>query len=217
MEPLKLKIRPGTATYKKGEKRIGQILEAARDLMIESGYHSLSMRKIAARTNMTVGNLNYYYPDKESLLRDLIDHIMKLYLAELGALRETVDGSPREVLEAELRWIARDLGSESTSRFFPELWALSNHDPYAKQGMERLYSQGREHFSNLVAEINPALTEKNRDRVILFVTASMEGLTPFVGYGKPFNADIPAISNIAVKALVDLVSTITNEDVDKLT
>lgn len=65
--------RAGTATYEKGEARLARILDAAAEVFMEAGYSGLTMRKIAERADISIGNLNYYYRAKTDLLRDLID------------------------------------------------------------------------------------------------------------------------------------------------
>ena len=51
--------------YSKGEQRINLILEAAELLLIDSGYHNFSMRKVATKAGISVGNLQYYFPSKD--------------------------------------------------------------------------------------------------------------------------------------------------------
>ena len=61
--------RPGTARYPKGQERVEKILNAAKDILVRKGYPGLTMRNIAAAAATTVGNLQYYYPDKDRLLK----------------------------------------------------------------------------------------------------------------------------------------------------
>lgn len=50
-----------------------KILSTARQLFNEKGYESVTMRMIASEVNMSVGNLTYYFPKKENLIRALLD------------------------------------------------------------------------------------------------------------------------------------------------
>jgi len=141
--------------------------------------------------------------------------VIESYMQDLEVTRMAAGESPVKQLAAIIASIAEDCGNETTSKFFPELWALSNHDPYAEQCMEALYLRARSIYVELIPKINPSLSEENCTRVALFLSASVEGLVPFVGHGKPFNRDIPAITNIAIKSLIDMVTTITDEDIDR--
>ena len=64
----------------KGERRIKIILEAAEQLLIDSGYHNFSMRKVATKAGVSVGNLQYYFPSKDKLLAAVLDHVIQNYL-----------------------------------------------------------------------------------------------------------------------------------------
>ena len=43
------------------------ILDAAKEEFLEYGFKDASMRRIAAKANMTVGNLYRYFKNKESI------------------------------------------------------------------------------------------------------------------------------------------------------
>ena len=47
------------------------ILSCARELFMEKGYNDVSMRDIAQRTGIRVGNLTYHFPRKELLVEAL--------------------------------------------------------------------------------------------------------------------------------------------------
>lgn len=205
MPPRRPKHRPGTGAYAKGQARLEDILEAARRVFVEQGYARLTMRRIAAEAGITVGNLHYYYRSKEDLLRDLLEHVIGGYVAEFDRIRSRIGENPEAALAAICEYIISDLNTRETTMFFPELWALANHDPYAAAQMEELYRTARIVLNELIAAINPTLTPRERECMALFVSASMEGLTMFVGHGKPWAPRLAQIRRIAVAAFLDLV------------
>lgn len=66
-----------------------------------------------------------------------------------------------------------------------------------------------DYIGEYVAVLNPSLTPDDVHTVALYISASMEGATPFLGYRKPWAAEMPAFINIAAHALLDLAKTIT--------
>lgn len=70
-----------------------RIVEAARDIISESGLDALSMRSIAERIEYSPGTIYLYFRDKDALLRDVIHAGFE----RMG-----------EYIEAELRTIAGD-------------------------------------------------------------------------------------------------------------
>jgi AcrR family transcriptional regulator len=51
------------------------ILRAAREVFGEIGYGAASVRDIVRRTDLATGTFYNYFPDKESVLRELVDEI----------------------------------------------------------------------------------------------------------------------------------------------
>ncbi|MBU2550603.1 MAG: TetR/AcrR family transcriptional regulator [Proteobacteria bacterium] len=78
-----------------------QVLKAAAQAFKKSGYHGTSMDDIAARLNITKGNLYYYFKNKEAILFDC--HMACLDIAQ-GLIDELAaqDQTPAETLHA---WI----------------------------------------------------------------------------------------------------------------
>ena len=60
---------------------------------MEAGYGGFTMRRIAARAGITIGNLNYYYRTKEDLLQDLLEYVINDYLVEFERRRQ-IAGAP---------------------------------------------------------------------------------------------------------------------------
>jgi AcrR family transcriptional regulator len=216
MRTINLQTRPGTGTYNKGQERIRQILEAARDILIDNGYSGLSMRKIATAVGITIGNLHYYYPSKKDLISDLLDHVISGYLEAFESTRSEAGTSQEDQFLAVISFIIDDLNTRETTYFFPELWAMANHDEVAAERMHELYRKARLDLNDLIGKLNPNLSNNEREQVALFISASMEGLTPFIGNGKPWEKKIPGIKNIAKKSFLHLVKTITSEEIKAL-
>ncbi len=215
MQAYEFKIRPGTAAFEKGQKRIIEILETARDILLDGGYPALSMRKIATRMGISVGNLNYYYASKDALLEDLIDHIMRSYHEEIDAAKAGAGNSPVDQLGAIIRSVAEDCGDKTTGIIFPEMWALASHDPHAARSVEALYRESQEIYTELIPEINPRLSPLNCKRLAIYLIASIEGLVPLVGHNRAFSDEIPSVVNIAVASLVNTVQTISNDEIEQ--
>src|SRR3954470_22268046 len=67
-QPLSLEEKHGKK-LRKGERTRAQILEAALDLFRERGYEETTMRAIAERAGVALGNAYYYFRSKEHLIQ----------------------------------------------------------------------------------------------------------------------------------------------------
>jgi AcrR family transcriptional regulator len=61
-----------TRDRRKAETR-EKILAAGRDLLLKEGFDAFSMRKLAAKVNYTATAIYVHFPDKETLLAELVE------------------------------------------------------------------------------------------------------------------------------------------------
>lgn len=182
------------------------ILEAARKTFIDLGYHRFSMRKVATAANISLGNLNYYFPRKEALLQALMEMVVERYVSEFERRRYAAGASPASQLEAVLDYWMDDLLSRETTVFFPELWALANHEADVAVLTDRLYRLARKPLLELIPQINPARSPQEVEEIALLMCASMEGLTVFAGFEKPWSSQFPALKRRLINNLMDMIA-----------
>jgi len=205
MQTDKKPRRARTATYEKGQARIESILDAALEVLVSSGYKKLTLRQIALQAGITVGNLTYYYRTKEALLQDLLENILSTYLVEIDRITEASGDSPTARFVAIVEFLIDDLNTERTTRFFPELWALANHDDYVSDLMEHMYTEERRALQNLIQGVNGDLDERQAADLALFVSASIEGMTMFVGAGKKQENALQTMKKMACESFLHLM------------
>lgn len=193
--------------YARGRAGYEAIVHAALDLLIEEGYRAISIRKVATRCGLSAGNVSYYFPTREGLVRVLLDAIIRSYESEFDVILHDPALAPTRKLADICTLILEDIGTKKTTRVFPELWALSNHDAFVYERMHELYARARVSLEVLIAEINPALPELDRADLALFMSASMEGMTVFAGHEKPFAARMAQLTRITVAGFVHLAQS----------
>lgn len=208
-----LAFPPREGGYAKGHETREEILRAALHLLVNSGYRAMSMRKIASACGMKLGNLTYHFPTREDLVQALLDSVISSYEIEFDKIMHHPQLPPEGRLDLYCETVLEDLRTLKTTRFFPELWALSNHDPFVFERMHELYVRARAPLDEIVADMRADLPAEKRAALVLFISAAMEGLTVFAGYGKPFEPMMPALEGVATKAFKDLVRTIREEDI----
>lgn len=70
-----------TKASTRGEQTKSTILDAALDLFEEHGYDATTMRAIAGRAGVSVGNAYYYFDSKEQLIQGFYDRAAQQHLA----------------------------------------------------------------------------------------------------------------------------------------
>lgn len=194
-----------TSGYVKGHETREAILRTALGLLIDHGWRAMSMRRVAEACGMKFGNLTYHYRTREDLVRELLDAVISGYEHEFDAIMQGEDLSGEERLERYCRLVLDDIQTRKTTRLFPELWALSNHDPFVHDRMHELYARAPAPLRDIVATMRPDLAADAIDTLTLFISFAMEGSTVFAGYDKPFADRMGTIKRIAISGFADLV------------
>lgn len=203
--------RPGT--YARGAETVDAILKAAHDVLIEEGASAFTIRRIATKCGMKVGNVSYHFPRKEMLIKIMLDELLDSYdkLLESEVRRPGI--APEERLRLMIRLCLDDIAGKRTTRLFTELWALANHNAFIADRVRVFYQRVQDFIGEVVGELNPALAPDDIHTVALYISASMEGSTPFLGFGKPWAAKMPQITMLAEEALVALAKSITPQQI----
>ena len=176
------------AGTRKGRDRARHILDTAVHVFVTHGYAQFTVRAVAEAAGISSGNLNYYFPRKHALLSAMVEHVLADYLGAFEHQRGLAPGDARAQLERVLDFWIDDLATAHTTRFFPELWALANHDPAAARLMNLVYERARQVLVDLLREVYPGLAPADRDLLSLLMCATLEGLTLFAGHRKPWAA-----------------------------
>jgi AcrR family transcriptional regulator len=211
-----LKITPREGGYSRGQEGFEQILRAALHLLVEQGSKALTLRRIAAECGMNVGNLNYYFKSKDELVRELLNAVISSYEDSFEAILHAPGADAEARLENLVTLILTDITTKKTTRFFSELWAMSNHDQFVQERMGELYDRARVSLNDLIAEINPSLPDAERETLALFISASMEGQAIFAGYEKPWRERMPWLMELARRSFVTLVRDLRPGDLPPL-
>lgn len=210
-EAMASEPRPGT--YTRGTETVDAILKAAHDVLIEEGASAFTIRRIAAASGMKVGNVSYHFPRKEMLIKIMLDELLEIYdkLLESEVRRPGI--APEDRLRLIVKLCLDDIAGKRTTRLFTELWALANHNAFVADRVRVFYQRVHDFIGEVVTELNPALSPDEVHTVALYISASMEGSTPFLGFEKPWAAKMPQITAIAVDAMIALVKSITPQQI----
>lgn len=210
-----LKVVPREGGYARGQDGVEQILRAALTIMVEKGFRAVTMRAVATACGMKLGNITYYFPTRDELIRALFDAVISSYEESFTAISHEEGASAEERFERVIKLTLEDITTKKTTRFFPEIWALANHDPFVSERVDDVYRRARAVLNELIAELNPALPDDERETVALFISASMEGTTMFAGHEKPWRHRMDWLENIACRSFLSLVKSLKPGDIRK--
>lgn len=206
-----LTFLPRSGGYASGHETRTRILLAAFNILVEHGLAAISLRRIAAACNLKPGNLNYHFPSREDLLRELFEAVVRSYEIEFESIMRTPGLCAEERLSNICSLIVRDISSKKTTRIFPELWALANHDAFVRELVQELYARARAPLLEIIGELRPDLSPDQQSDLAVFIVASMEGMTIFLGHGRHFQGRLLSIESIAISCFNWIIKA-TNPD-----
>ncbi len=187
------------------EQRVLAIVKAARDVLIRDGYRGLTMRAVAENCEISVGHVTYHFPRKLDLLEELFERVFDEYLVEFDRIRAKARDDSRVELEETIRFVFSDLGTRETTVFFPEIWALANHEPAAARFVERIYVSERRAFAEIIGRIHPHLSADKIKILALYLSATVEGHTMFVGHRKSLARRRNEAEDLVVASMLDVL------------
>jgi AcrR family transcriptional regulator len=106
--------------------RRAEILDTARRLFAERGFHATSMRDLCAALGMSAGNLYHWFPSKQAIIAAFVEADSADTAAHLAALFEAEDLRGAVVGEL-LGYVA--LANEEEVRLSLEIYAAAPRDP----------------------------------------------------------------------------------------
>lgn len=203
--------RKGSGVYQTGKERLLQIQEVALGILVEEGFPALTLREVARRCSIQIGAVSYYYKSRADLFQDTISNVLKDYAENFRSIVRDRSKSDEDRLRGLIELLLDDMQSKQTTRLFPHLWMMANHDELIAQTVDRIYILERNTFNKLIARINPKLSKQERETLSVFLSASIAGSTLFVGFEKPWARELPLYRAITSRALVETVKTMTSE------
>jgi AcrR family transcriptional regulator len=153
------------------------IIAEVRAILLTDGYASLSLRRVAEACKMSLGNLQYYFPTRESLVIAFVRHWILLEARQ----RERLKAKRLAAKQLAVQWVDDlfdYLVGNVHGSVLAELWAMASHDATAREELSAWYAEERAYYSDVLREINPSLSEKGAQQRARLIEALVEGLIP---------------------------------------
>lgn len=166
-----------TVTTDKGLQRAEEILLVARDLLIEKGYAGLSMRGIAAQSEVSLSTVQHYYKNPEVLIEALLSYLIDGFQTRIDALIKSMSHKgQQERFEVVLDYLLEECRNPEVCGVFAEAWALAQRLPFASQLMARVEARELKQFYQLIQGLNPAIDQAEYKQRAALIVILLNGL-----------------------------------------
>jgi AcrR family transcriptional regulator len=188
----------------KGQKRRAEIISLGRDILIEEGYDAFVLRTVAARAEITLGNLQYYFPMREDLLEAIGNQEFARGL-EIVQSAHKGSGTPEERLAKMVRGLVGDW-HQTGGRVYAVIAMLAMHQERFKRLHSHQYRLFYQAVADLVKAINPKATDEAALHQARLITSMMDGsLFQVALAGKGFRAKRKKFDDEIVAAILKAV------------
>ena len=165
------------ALSNKGRKRISEIMEACKSVLIDKGYTQFSLRNIAREAGIHLSNLQYYFHTREELIKGLIDYNTRSYFQKYTELFATLPTAPYPRFLAVIDYLIEDIRDPLTRRFFIQFWALLDASgAHTDRLLNDMYAPHIQSLNQHIAELNPSLSPGVRQQRATMIAAMIEGM-----------------------------------------
>ena len=184
-----------------------RILDATEERLITSGYHKLRMRNIASDCKISVGNLTYHFPTKESLIYAVVQRLTDFYLK---GFKRTLSGKRFQTgseVESLIEWLLKDSAKDYTTRLNRELWMLSSHYPKIQREIGDLYHTLTADLADHLSGKFPHLSKHKLEKISCLVAILTEGTC--VIYGGRYRVPIKSkeINSTIAKIMTEYIES----------
>lgn len=165
-------------------ERMDRLLVEAEQMIIDQGFTALTMRKLAERCGIALGNLQYYFPSKSDLMAALVERIYDQHLRSPDTKTEFSE-NPETVFRKIIEYMLNDIRKAEGSVLYWELWALAAHDEMARDAMTKFYQAEQAWLAQGIKHLNPALPARLTTLRAKVIMGLIEGSTLLIGTGRP--------------------------------
>lgn len=186
-----------------------ELLEITRQVLCDEGYAKFSMRKVASAAGVHLSTLQHHFPTIQILLTQVFEYTFSAYYTSQYAImfERSEDHSPETELKNVVGYLIDDLSNPFTSRFFPEIWALSSRDPSAAVAVDKFYTLHRRNLTSIISSLNPGLGKKTIAHRAAIIAMLIEGLLILIGHGRKKHSDLEGIKTEAINRILDIAKS----------
>lgn len=174
-------VREDVAATQKGARRAAQILHAALEAIVETGYAGLTLDAVARRVGISKGNLQYYFPTRSDLLQaafaEQIESHKKTWLAVL-------DEPAGEARARLCKLIGFELEANRDPTFVAQIrerWSLAERDRELRRLSNNWHRWVTGRYGSLINDIRPDLDKRTCRQLAIMIYAMLIGSVPYFG------------------------------------
>lgn len=158
----------------KGSARKVKILQTAEWVLMDEGYAGFSLRKVAKRAGVSIGNLQYYFPTRAELLDGMMESLLGSCMSHYQR-HIVVIPNPQDRLMECATYLLSDSSQQGMFQILREMWALAVHDEDAAASVAEFTRSWQAMQATMIRDVNPELSPERADALAAVAVAMLSG------------------------------------------
>ena len=161
---------------KRGQKRVREIVKVAEEIFAFEGYERFSLRYIASKAGTSLGSVQHYFPNKDSLLKTVIEQRLK---DNIDKAQEVINEKNLDSVQRFKRFIDYCVECNSSPfirAFHYELWSIASRDKFFSDCRDSMTDAYCEFIYELITPLATTLSKKERKKKAVLILAALQGL-----------------------------------------
>ncbi|TCO26194.1 TetR family transcriptional regulator [Kribbella steppae] len=188
-----------TSLSHRGQARRDALLATARELLVEEGFDQFVLRRVAAKAEMKLGNLQYYFATRDDLLEAVI---RAEFDRDLEAVRLATTVESAEGLKTAARALVRNWTTGAGS-IFGTMSLLAYHHERFRELNREIYETFYRELGVLLRRVSPGLRDAEISARARLITSVLDGVALQIHAGTTGRREL-------TNRAADLVVTVAN-------
>ena len=161
---------------RKGAQRIGEIVRAGSEILLEEGFSAVTKRRVATRLGIAHGNVGYYFPTSESLWRAVVDYEMSELDEKYPSDLETDRNDPQSSFDQYLSVYMVSYEDRRSGYFFAHLDSYAEINSAIADLRDEMYERILQRIIERIRPLCAGVDDEQIELRALTVMALFEGL-----------------------------------------
>jgi len=176
-EQLKASSEISEKRTRAGKKTYTRIVECAYNILLNESLERCTMQGIAKRLDIRLSNVQYYFSNRDKLIRAVLEHSNQVYHKQWDKLYKETEKCPKWRFRAFIELNLNDVRSAQTRHFFIQLWGLlSTADNYSGKLLKEMYEPYVAKFIDLLLDLVPNIPAQEARIRSEIIVSMLEGL-----------------------------------------
>lgn len=151
-----------------------------REILIESGHDGLTMRTLADKCGISVGNLTYHFPSKHELVHAFFDALLEEFKTTEDLFIAGSEATREGVIAFATRRIRYNLQPD-TQHLHRGLQAMACHDALIAEALSEIRTAAAALLADWLARVFPGAARHELERCVAMIGLFIEGATIVFG------------------------------------